>query len=73
MADDAQGMHMVCGSSAWAAGRQHLAGKDKGDLLWQLKAYALHDPVWHRVCAAVLAPALQVFFCWRTVLQYGYR
>ncbi len=50
---------------------KYLAGEDKGDLLWQRDADALHDPVRHRVCAAVLAPARQVLLCWRTILHHG--
>ncbi len=60
----------TCGSSEQPAGREYLAGEDEGDLLWQLNANALHDPVWHRVCAAVLAPALQVLLCWCTILHH---
>ena len=48
---------------------EYLAGEDKGDLLRQLDANALHDPVWNRVGAAVLAPARQVLLCWRTILH----
>ena len=61
----------ICVSSGQdRLGESYLAGEDKGDLLWQLNADALHDSVWHRVCAAVLAPSLQLFLCWRAILQH---
>ena len=54
---------------AGSAEDRYLAGEDKGDLLWQLQSNALHAPIRHRVCAAVLAPARQVLLCWRTILH----
>lgn len=49
--------------------RRHLAGKDKGNQAGQFGPDGAHDAVWDRLCAAVLAPLLQILLCWRSVLH----